>query len=79
MRSLTLKKTLIQSGVSIWFYYETSLAKCLRQLSKGQWETSMEKRLERIFCVIPDTTQDDCFYLLNGLDLLSNVSKSKML
>ena len=34
----------------------------------------MEIKLQRFFCVIPDTTHDDCFYLLNGLDLFSNVS-----
>ena len=26
-----------------------------------------------VFCVIPDTTHDDCFYLLNDLVLFSNI------
>ena len=37
----------------------------------------MEIKLQRFFCVIPIITHHDCFYLLNGLVLFSNVSRIK--
>ena len=39
----------------------------------------MKIKLQIFFCVIPDTRHDYCLYLLNGLVLCSNVSRSKML
>ena len=39
----------------------------------------MEIKLQRFFCVIPAITHRDCFNLPNGLVLLINVSRSKML
>ena len=39
----------------------------------------MEIKFQIFFCVIPDTTHDYCFYLVNGLGLFSIVSRSQML